>query len=344
LSQFEHELRDQPSKIAGLVARAEPIVDALASLLHRANFSHLVLSARGSSDNAARYGQYLFGLRNELVVALAAPSLTSIYGRPPRFDGALLVGVSQSGQSPDVVSVLQAGRQQGRPTVAVTNDIASPLATSADEVIDLGFETERAIAATGTYTGSLTALAILSAAMLEDSGVELEALRALPEQMAHTIEVVFAQLDGRELVGGPITVLGRGLNYATAFETALKLRELTGVPAEAFSPPDLTHGPIASLAPDSPVVIIAPDEPSSASLVEFVPRLRAQGVRLTVVSGDPSLLEAADAAIELPIQPIAHLTPVTAVVAGQALALQAAQRLGRDVDRPPGLEKVTTTR
>lgn len=345
MSLLERELRAQPEKLAGLIDRTRPILDAFAALLDRTVSSHLVLAARGSSDNAARYGQYLFGLENELVVALAAPSLTSLYGRPPRFDGAAVVAISQSGQSPDVVSVVEAARQQQRPTIAVTNDTNSPLANVSDHVLGLGFETERAVAATGTYTGSLLALALLSAAMLEDRRPAMAALEQLPELMAQTIETSFAQIDGSELsTDRPLTVVGRGLNYATAFETTLKIRELTGISGEAFSPPDLEHGPIASLATGSPVVIVAPNEPSTASIAQLVPRLQARGVQLIVISGDPDLLAEADIPVRLPRQPTAHLTPISTIVAGQVLALRTAEARGLDVDNPDDLTKVTTTR
>jgi glucosamine--fructose-6-phosphate aminotransferase (isomerizing) len=345
MSLLERELRDQPEKLAGLIGRTRSSLDILATLLDRTGSNHLVLAARGSSDNAARYGQYLFGLQNELVVALATPSLTSIYGRPPRFDGAAVVAVSQSGQSPDVVSVAEAARRQQRPTIAVTNDADSPLAEECDHVLDLGVEPERAVAATGTYTGSLLALAMLSTAMLDEPGSAMEALEALPELMAQTIEDSFAQIDGYELpTNRPLTVVGRGLNYATAFETALKVRELTGISSEAFSPPDLEHGPIVSLTTGSPVVLVAPDEPSTASVAQFVPRLQSRGVQLIVISGNTDLLAQADVRVRLPRQPAAHLTPITTIVAGQVLALRTAEARGLDVDNPDNLTKVTTTR
>lgn len=345
MSVLEDELRAQPQQLAGLIERTGTRVAAIRSLFAQGNCSHLVVAARGSSDNAARYGQYLFGWKNRLVVALATPSLVSVYDRPPRFDGAAVVAISQSGQSPDVVGVLEAARQQGRPTIAVTNDTDSPLAAVADTVLDLGMPTERAVAATGTYTGSLAALAVVSAAISDAPQPALAALDAVPEAMHDTIEACFEQLAGTELAEGrPLTVLGRGLNYATAFETALKIRELTGIPAEAFSPPDLLHGPIAALVPDDPVVLVAPDEPSTASFADVVPQLRARGVRLLVVSSDASLLDAADVPIRLPQQPDAHLTPITAVVAGQVMALRTAERLRLDVDNPSDLTKVTRTR
>lgn len=344
MSLLERELRAQPEKLAGLIERTRPTLDALAELHGRSRPNHLVLAARGSSDNAARYGQYLFGLENELVVALATPSLTSVYGRPPRFDGAAVIAISQSGQSPDVVSVVEAAHRQGRPTIAVTNDTNSPLAKASDHVLGLGFETERAVAATGTYTGSLLALALLSTAMLRERRPAMASLEQLPELMSQAIETSFAQIDGQELfTDRPLTVVGRGLNYATAFETALKIRELTGISGEAFSPPDLEHGPIASLTTGSPVVVVAPDEPSTASIAQFLPQLQSRGVQLIVISRNPELLAQADIPVRLSQQPTPHLTPITTIVPGQVLALRTAEARGLDVDNPGGLTKVTTT-
>jgi glutamine---fructose-6-phosphate transaminase (isomerizing) len=339
------EIAEQPAALAGLLDRVVPDLDRLASDVWRDDVRYVVLVARGSSDNAARYGQYLFGLQHRLPVALATPSLGHLYGVTPEFSGAAVIAVSQSGQSPDVVGVLDAARRQGRPALAITNDPGSPLADAATEVLDLGVGSERAVAATKTYTSSLLALALLSTArtLAPERDRLLTELRQLPELVSAALDVdveaaAHALRDVTHLL-----VAGRGLNYGTAFEAALKVRELSGVVAEAFSPPDLLHGPIAAVAAGAAALLIAPDEPSLANQHELIEALRGRHARITTVSGDRSVLAAADAALELGAQPAAWLTPITTIVPVQRLAAAMTRDRGRDLDAPEGLTKITRT-
>ena len=188
---------------------------------------YVLIAARGTSDNAARYAQYVLGAYNHIQVALATPSLYTLYGTPPDLRGALVVGISQSGQSPDIVSVLTAGRAQGRPTLAITNVPDSPLAQAADWVLPLDCGVERAVAATKTYTTSLAALALLSTALSGNDQHRAE-LAQVPEWMRQTLRSVEPQLPHVERYRyvGRSAVIGRGFNYATAFEVALKIKEL----------------------------------------------------------------------------------------------------------------------
>ena len=187
-----------------------------------------MIAARGSSDNAARYAQHLMGRFWGIPVALATPSLHTLYGTPPRMAGALVVGVSQSGQSPDIVAVLEEGKRQGRPTLAITNDGASPLANVADHVIELHAGAERSVAATKTYTAQLGVMALLAAAWKGGDQAQAE-LQRLPEALAATLvgAAEIAQRAERYRYMEQCVVVGRGYNYATAFELALKLKELT---------------------------------------------------------------------------------------------------------------------
>lgn len=349
MSWLDEEIAEQPEALARLLDAEAHGMAALGHTLRRQQITSVVLAARGSSDNAARYAQYLLGLHHGLPVALAAPSLGTVYGRHPRFAGALVVGVSQSGASPDVVGVIAAAAAQGRPTVAVTNDPDSPLAAAAAVVLPLHVGVERSIAATKTYTCSLAALALLSAALEEGSSersARLDALRALPAAAAAVLDG--AEGPARNAVtqdgwGERCIVLGRGLNYSTAFEIALKLRELTGVAADPFSPPDLLHGPIAALAPGTPVVVVAPAEPSAESVATLLPQLTERGARTLVISGREDLLARAAVPLPLGAEPAPWLTPITAVLPGQLLAARLAEARGADPDRPRGLEKVTRT-
>jgi glucosamine--fructose-6-phosphate aminotransferase (isomerizing) len=216
------EIRGQPTVVRRLLADGRSQIDAIAAKLRDEPIEHVVIAARGTSDHAAIYAQYLFGARHRLPVALAAPSLISLYGVEPRFSRSLVIGISQSGASPDVVGVVAAARRQGVPTIAITNTPGSPLATAAEHAIDLLAGREEAVAATKTYTAELTAIAMLSAA-LEDDGDAFAALDAVPGAIEAALD---AEGDAARAAAARTgmtgcVVLGRGFEYATARELAL---------------------------------------------------------------------------------------------------------------------------
>jgi glucosamine--fructose-6-phosphate aminotransferase (isomerizing) len=340
-SAFEQELREQGDVLRRRVDGGEGDAICAAALLHDAD--HVVVAARGTSDNAARYAQYLLGQELRLVVALATPSLFRDLRSAPRLAHAAVIGISQSGQSPDIVGVLAAARAQGRPTLALTNDPRSPLASMADVVIPLLAGPERSVPATKSYTASLFAIAQLAEALAPLPGRRV-ALERLPEQMDAIVEEQLAQRDQFDVLAEAtlVTVLGRGLHYATAHETALKVRELTAIAAEAFSPPDLVHGPIAALGPRSAAWLTASERHVASDVAALWSELR-QSVRATVaVARDPTVLERVDVSVRLPDVP-EWAAPLLAVIPGQAAALRLAEARGVDVDSPHGLRKITLT-
>lgn len=338
------EIREQPEVLRRLLAAEGDHVRGVAAQWRaRGDVTAMVLAARGSSDNVARYGQYVFGVHNRMVVALAAPSVFSRYGRPPRLDGMLVGAISQSGRSPDVVSVVREGARQGRPTFAITNEGASPLAAAADVVVALRAGPERSIAATKTYTSSLGAVALMSAALAGDAA-RARALATVPDRMAEAIGGAGEQVPGWLADAPACAVVGRGFNYATAFEIALKLKELAGVAAEPYSSADFLHGPAAAVGRGVPVILVAPSGVVAEDVAALVPVVRDHHARLAVISDDESLLASADLALALPRGTPEWLSPLVAVVPGQLLALRLAEERGLDVDRPAGLRKVTETR
>jgi glutamine---fructose-6-phosphate transaminase (isomerizing) len=344
-SHLEAELREQPAALARLLDREAAGVLALAGRL-AGDVRLLVIAARGSSDNAARYARYLFGAHNRLPVALATPSLYDRYRRPPRLDGALVVGVSQSGASPDVASVLAEARAQGRPTVAITNTPRSPLAGEAEHVVALHAGEERAVAATKSYVNSLGALALLSAG-LEGAPERVDALALVPAVLDGVIGDSLQRAGDAAglLADAPAcAVVARGFNHATAFEVALKLTELSGTLAAPFSGADLLHGPIAAIGAGFPVVLVAPSGEVLPQLLEVRAALRQRGARVLAIADDSAVLAAADAALPLPAGLPEWLSPLVAVAPGQVLAVELARRRGVDLDRPLGLRKVTVTR
>jgi glucosamine--fructose-6-phosphate aminotransferase (isomerizing) len=339
MSLAEAEIREQPDVVARLLEREAPALRALAAQLRRRRPRYAVIAARGSSDNAARYAQHVFGRVLRLPVVLATPSLHTLYDAPPRFIDAIVLGISQSGASPDVVSVVAEGARQGALTAAITNDPTSPLAAVAAHVIDLGAGEERSVAATKTYTASLAAIAALAA---EGDPALMREVAGLPEALAAQLALERDAAAAVQAAAGweRLTVVGRGAHYATAFEVALKVRELAGIVAEAYSPADLLHGPIATVGPGQPLLAIAPSGPTEGAMRELIGAAGERGAHVAAIGHDPAL---GDPFLELVDVP-EWLGPAVAIVPAQLLAVGLAERRGVDVDAPFGLSKITLTR
>ena len=339
---LEAEIRAQPEALERLLATQLGAARELALLLGQEDVRFVLVAARGSSSNAARYAQYVLGRAHRVPVALATPSLYTVYEQPPRLEGALVVGISQSGRSPDVVAVLDEARRQGRPTIALTNAPDSPLARAARGVLPLEAGAEHAVAATKTYSNSIGAIALLFCALTDDRAA-LSQLRAMPERVAAQVELALEQVALPSLSGfSTATVIGRGVNYSTAREVALKMRELSGLFVESYSAAELLHGPIAAVTAGSPVIGVAPSGPAFANVVETLIELRRRNATAIAITEAP--LEGVDAVLPLVPGVPEWLSPLTAVVPGQVLGMRIGASLGRDVDRPSGLQKVTLTR
>jgi len=345
VSFLQDEIRQQPQVLMTLLDRETENAQRIAADLRGRGVKYVIMAARGTSDNAARYGQYLFGAHNRLPVGLATPSLFSVYGQPPRLEDALVIGISQSGQSPDIVAVLEEGQRQGVPTLAITNVPDSPLAAQADFVISLHAGEEKAVAATKTYTAQLTALALLSCT-LGDAPDRLVALRRAPLAVERV-------LDGEELIADAVeryrymetcVVIGRGYNYATAFEIALKLKELNYLIAEPYSPADFMHGPIAVVGGGFPALVVAPSGKMFDTMRDFTLELKSRGAELLIISDRQDLLAEAVTPLPLPENVPEWLSPIVAIVPGQLLALHLTLTKGHDPDQPQGIQKVTLTR
>jgi glucosamine--fructose-6-phosphate aminotransferase (isomerizing) len=345
MSILQDEIRQQPRVLTALLEQEYETVRRIAADLRARGIQYVIIAARGTSDNAARYGKYLLGAYNRLPVGLATPSLFSVYGEPPCLEGGLVIGISQSGQSPDIVAVLAEGRRQGVPTLALTNAPGSPLADQADYVIPLCAGEERAVAATKTYTAQLAALALLSCHLGEDAG-RLAALRRVPQAVARVLEgeARVAEAVERYRYMTSCVVLGRGYNYATAFEIALKLKELNYLVAESYSSADFMHGPIAVVGSGFPALVVAPGGAMFDTMRDFSLELKARGAELLVISDRQALLAEAVSSLPLPQEVPEWLSPIVAVVPGQLFALHLTLVKGHDPDHPQGLRKVTRTR
>ncbi len=339
------EIAEQPESLRHLLTDGAGDVEAIARALRARAVRHVVIAARGSSDNAARYAQYVFGAFNRLTVTLATPSLFTRYLTPPRMDDALVVGISQSGESPDLVAVVEEGRRQGCATLAITNAAGSPLTEVADHTLLLRAGPERSVAATKTYTAQLLALAMLSAAVGDDAR-RREELQAVPSHVAAALDVDDGAMNAAAAAledAGHGVVIGRGFNYATAFEISLKAKELAYVAVEPYSAADFQHGPIALIDTGFAAIVVNVAGAVSQEVEELIRAMTARGARPVVLSNLDSSLSLALAPLRLPVGIPEWLSPIAAVVPGQLLAFHLSRRRGFDPDQPRGLSKVTRT-
>lgn len=337
------EINEQPHIIQNLIDSEYNEIQNIAEKI-KGKFNYAMIAARGTSDNAARYAQYLFGAFNEVPIALATPSLYTVYNRPPKLADALVIGISQSGQSPDIVSVIENAKKQGQTTLCITNIPDSPLGNMADFVIPLHCGEEKAVAATKTYTASLTALAMLSIAMSGDSRREKE-LAGLPPKLEETIQAAMETnaKTCRYRYIEHCVVIGRGFNYATAFEVALKIKELTRVVSVPYSSADFKHGPIAAVQPGFPVVMVAPSGEMYEQMKEFSRKMHELQAEIISISDQKEITESSNLGFRIPSGIPEWMSPIACALPGQLFARQLAFEKGLNIDKPEGLSKVTET-
>jgi glucosamine--fructose-6-phosphate aminotransferase (isomerizing) len=339
------EIGEQPGVVQRLLDRQLTAVREIATIIRARDPSAMVLVARGSSDNAAVYGRYLFEVCNRRLTSLAAPSGLTLYGRGPRLNQTAVIGVSQSGQGEDVVAYVREARDQGAVTVAIVNDDSSPLAQSAEWVLACLTGPELSIPATKTVTAQMTLLAMLSAA-LDDPDTTNNALQELPGALSAALELRSAAAElARSLAPTSVgSVIGRGFAFPPALEIALKLKETSYARAEPFSAADFLHGPVTLVEPNYSALLIDVGGRSSQSAQDIATAVRQRG-------GQPALIRAGQvlAQTDLPnlslVAPIAEpFAPIVALLLGQLFAVELALARGLDPASPRGLRKVTSTR
>jgi glucosamine--fructose-6-phosphate aminotransferase (isomerizing) len=345
-SQFLAEIREQPRALEGLLSHAGEF--ARVAALARERDTRLVrMVGHGSSDNAASYGVYAFGLLPRLTALRDSISLTVYYGSELDLAGSLVIGLSQSGRTPDVVEYVARARRAGALTVAVTNDPASDLAEAAEALLPLGAGEERAVAATKTYLNTLAALVLLAAHLAGEGARCEDDLRRVVEQL----DGVIPELEGRmpEVAlpfsfVGRMFVIGRGVELATAREVALKLLETCRVAAEPLTATDLAHGPVAALDPFFPVWAIATQDETLPAVLEATARVSETGATLVASGSAAGEIARPDYVLPVPRPPAPLLSPLLSVVPGQLFAWALARAKRLDPDRPSGLSKVTFAR
>ncbi|HKA26494.1 MAG TPA: SIS domain-containing protein [Gaiellaceae bacterium] len=342
---FAREIHEQPDALLSLLEHEREYA-ALARAIAERSPTVIRLVGHGSSDNAATYGVYAFGLLPHLTALRDSISLSVYYGAPLDFSSSVVLALSQSGRTPDVVEYVLRARSRGAFTVALTNDSGSELEQAADATLPLAAGDERAVAATKTYMNQLAALALLAGGVAGRGADLADGLRSTADLLSrslHPLEAAVRPVATSFAFVGRMYVIGRGLEFATAREVALKLTETCRIAAEPLTATDLAHGPVAALDPLFPVWTIASGDESLPAVVEAATRVRDAGATI-VASGSAADQIGAAYALPVPSAPTPLLAPVLSVVPGQLFAAALAQTKGYDADRPEGLNKVTIAR
>ena len=345
MSRMLEEIRQQPEALARTLAGEMRHVEKFRQRMEKKRPRLIVLVARGTSDNAALFGRYLVEITTGIPVSLAAPSITTLYDAPLDYRDALVVALSQSGESTDTNLVLERARQRGAATLGITNEAGSSLAKIAEEVFLVRAGREKSVAATKTYTGQLLTMYLLAHTL--GGSIRLSDLERLPEaaERALGLESEINALSERYRFMRNAVVIGRGLNYSNAFEFALKLMETCYVVAERFSSADFMHGPIAFVEQGFPVFAFAPAGKAWGAMNGMLAKLGALKAEIVVVTdaGNPAALEHATKAIRIPRRTAEVMTPIPYIIPAQLFAACLAGQKGLNPDQPRTLSKVTRT-
>jgi glucosamine--fructose-6-phosphate aminotransferase (isomerizing) len=337
------EIEQQPAAIERTIKREAKKIERFAANLNADRPRLVVLVARGSSDNAALFGRYLLELTTGIPVSLAAPAIHTLYKKKLDLRDALVIGVSQSGEGDDINLTLENARRGGATTLAITNEADSTMTRLADETFLIHAGRERSVAATKTYTGQLLIFHLLARALSDRRG-QMEVER-LPELAAESLKLKpqVAAMVERYAFMEQCVVVGRGLNYANAYEFAIKLMETCYVVAERFSGADFLHGPIAMVDPGFPVFLFAPPGPTLTGTKELLAKLQKLGAETIVISSEAAALKLATRGIKLPPHIHELLSPIPYIIPAQLFAALLAEAKGLTPDRPRSLSKVTKT-
>jgi len=343
MSRMLDEIRQQPESLARTLTSEMRRAAKFKTAMDRRKPRLVVLVARGTSDNAAQFGRYLIEITTGIPVSLAAPSVFTVYGARLNYKDALVVAVSQSGESDDTNIVLEQARRAGAITVGITNESQSTLARLAEHVFLVRAGRERSVAATKTYTGQLMAFYLVAWAL--GAKIRINELEAIPDYAASalTLEPEIATMAERYRFMHHAVVVGRGLNYSNAFEFALKLKETSYVVAEGFSSADFLHGPIAMVDPGFPVFLFAPPGPTLTGTKDLLTKLQKIGAETIVISSEAAAVNLASRAIKLPRRVHELLSPIPYIIPAQLFAALLAEAKGLTPDRPRSLSKVTKT-
>lgn len=339
------EILEQPKVFEKCLIQNEKNIRTIVSILKERNIRHVIIAARGTSDHAGIYAKYLAEIKLGIPVTLAAPSIFTLYNGNLKMDDSLVIGISQSGRAADVLEVINKAKAQGALTVSITNHADSPLAQEAEFHLDCAAGVEKSVSATKTFTTQVYLLAHLIAEWAEDEALKNE-LSKVPEIVQKVIDNAdyIKSLVQRYRFMNECFVLGRGINFPIALESALKIQETSYVRAKAYATSDFHHGPFAMIDNHMPVIIFAPEGPTLADSMEMINKLKNAGADVLVVSNNAEALSKGDTSIEIPNGAGEFAVPFANAVVGQIFACSLSVLRGLNPDTPRGLSKVTITR
>lgn len=345
-ARFLTEIREQPLALLRLLERTDDI-ERIAATIRERGATTVRMVGHGSSDNAASYGVYAFGLLPGWTALRDSISLTVYYGAKLDLSSSTVLALSQSGQTPDVVQYVERARRAGAFTVAITNDPSAELAATAEAVLPLDAGLERAVAATKTYVNQVAALGLLAAHAAGQGREFGDELRLVVDELERLIPILEARITNVAVpfaFAGRMFVVGRGAEFATAREIALKLLETCRVAAEPLTATDLAHGPVAALDPLFPVWVIAADDETLPAVLDAATRAEEAGATIIASGSAAEAVAGADYSLPVPRPPSPLLGPLLSVIPGQLFAWALAMTKGLDPDEPRGLSKVTLAR
>ena len=337
------EILEQPQALWDTFRAERAHVLEFTKFARQQNFRMVVLVARGTSDNAARFGRYLTEITTGIPASLAAPSVHTLYHAKVDYRQALVVGISQSGEGTDINLVLEAAKRQGGYTVGITNEKDSPMAKMVDDVFLVHAGRQHSVAATKTYTGQLMLFYLLAAAL--GTSISLDSVSEIPDRVTETLKLIpeLRDLVQRYRFMNHCVVVGRGINYGNAFELSLKLMETCYVIAERFSAADFVHGPIALIERDFPAFVFMPPGKTFNHMRELTKRLRALRAEVVAITGAKTGIASANRIIRIPGGTPEIYSPIPYIVPGQIFAALLAEIKGLDPDKPRSLNIVTQT-
>lgn len=345
MSHMLNEIHQQPDIIARVVESERTSAEKLARAIEERGICFATMAARGTSDHAAIYGKYLLEINNAIPVALADPSVFTLYDANLRLERSLVIGISQSGQAADVAEYLTRARNCGALTVAITNEPGSAITSVAEHVLLCHAGKEKGVAATKTYTSTLACFYLLSAS-LSHQVRQVDKLLHCADAMRRVLKIEDYVADRAERYRYMMEgfVISRGFNYCTALETALKVAETSYVGLLGYSAADFLHGPIAAVQESEPCFLCAPPGKAYATMLQMAATLRDRGAETVVLSSEDEILNLATTQFRLDVRVDEELSPLVYVIPGQLLAYHIALARGYDPDRPRGLSKITITR
>lgn len=339
------EILEQPEILKRTVETNKSVIDALINDLKVRDISSVIIAARGTSDHAAVYTKYAIETLVGIPVSFAAPSVITMYNKNINMKNCFVIGISQSGKAADAIEVVKSAAEQGALTMSVTNFIDSPLAQTSKYHLFCDTGVEKSVAATKTFSSTVFLLINFIAKWAQNEEL-LNELRQTPD----VLQSVFAQADNiKEVVKKyrfmkECFVLARGINYSIALEAALKIQETTYVRAKAFATSDFHHGPFAMIERDMPVIVYAPEGPSSKDVLEMINKLKGSEADILVVSNNSDVLKLGDSSIEIPKNCSDYISPLLNVAVAQMFACNLSLLKGLNPDSPRGLNKVTITK